>query len=267
LKHRSFCLSLVTTVTYCRCLPEVTIAGMVLESLLLSRDPEVLRIIRPALDKLDVCVEVCTGAEAGAEIISAKKFDAIIIDCDDLSGGLDVLQTVRKGVTNKNAVTFAILNGATSIRTVFGMGASFVLQKPVTMIGALRCFSAAHSAMLRERRRYFRIPIEAPVTLHYGQGGEFRVTACNLSEGGMAVRAAAPLPSSGISRVCFTLPGTTVAMEPKSELAWSDGSGKAGIRFLDLPQSSKQQLEKWIAEQLDSLEAARGRNKNAAPAR
>jgi CheY-like chemotaxis protein len=240
---------------------------MVLESLLLSRDPEVLRIVRPALDKLGVSVEVCTGSEAGAEIVAAKKFDAIVIDCDDLNGGLDVLQNIRKGATNNSAVTFAILNGGTSIRTVFGMGANFVLQKPVTMVSALRCFSAAHDAMLRERRRYFRFPIEAPVLIHYGQGGECRVTACNLSEGGMAIRSAAPLPGVAISRVRFTLPGTSVVLEPKSELAWSDGGGKAGIRFLEMPQTSQQQLEKWIAEQLDLMEAARAKAKSAAPAR
>ncbi len=234
---------------------------MVLESLLLSRDPEVLRIVRPALDKLGVGVEVCTGVEAGAEIVAAKKFDAVIVDCDDLAGGLDVLQKMRKSETNKRSVAFAILNGATSIRTAFGMGASFVLQKPITMVSALRCFSAAHGAMLRERRRYFRIPVEAQAVIHYSQSGEFRVTACNLSEGGMAIRSAAPLPQSAISRVQFTLPGTNVAMEPKAELAWSDGGGKAGLRFLELPQSSREQLEKWIAEQLDLLETARTRGK------
>jgi hypothetical protein len=237
---------------------------MVLESLLLSRDPEVMRVLRPALDKLGIAVEVCTGVEAGEEIVASKKFDAVIIDCDDLAGGMDVLQGVRRGVTNKNAVTFAILNRS-NIRTAFGMGASFVLQKPITMTSALRCFSAAHGAMLRERRRYFRVPVDAPVMIHYGENGQISVTAYNLSEGGMAIRTATPLPKAAIYKIKFTLPGTSVVMEPKSELAWSDSAGKAGIRFRDLPQSTREQLERWVADALETAEAARGK-RNSAPA-
>jgi ActR/RegA family two-component response regulator len=239
---------------------------MVLESLLVTRDPEVLRVLRLALGKLGIAVEVCTGTEAGGEIIDAKKFDAVIIDCDDLNGGLDILQGVRKGTTNKSAVTFAILNGHSSIRTAFGMGASFVLQKPITMAAALRCFSAAEGAMLRERRRYFRVPVEAPVTIHYGQGGEMRVTAYNLSEGGMAIHAASPLPATAISTVNFTLPGTRMVLEPKSELAWSDGAGKAGIRFRDLPKSTREELERWVAQKLEVIDAARAAKPQVASA-
>jgi CheY-like chemotaxis protein len=239
---------------------------MVLESLLVTRDPEVLRVLRSALDKLGIAAEVCTGSEAATEIISAKKFDAVIVDCDDLNGGLEVLQGIRKGATNKSAVTFAILNGTSSTRTVFGLGASFVLQKPITMIAALRCFSAAEGAMLRERRRYFRVPVEAPVTIHYGQGGQVVVTAYNLSEGGMAIRSACPLPATAISSVDFTLPGTRLALQPKSELAWSDGAGKAGIRFRDLPKSTREELERWVAQQLEALDAARAAKPKAASA-
>jgi c-di-GMP-binding flagellar brake protein YcgR len=174
---------------------------------------------------------------------------------------LEVLQSVRKGNTNKSAVTFAILNGNSSTRTAFGMGASFVLQKPITTASALRCFSAAHGAMVRERRRYFRVPVEAPVTVHYGQGGEVRVTAYNLSEGGMAIRSATPLPAT-ISKVNFTVPGTNLVLEPRAEVAWSDGAGQAGIRFHDLPQNAQEKLERWVAERLESATRPR---KGSAP--
>src|ERR1700758_5014061 len=102
---------------------------MALESLLLSRDPEVIRVLRPTLEKLAIEVEVCRGARSGGEILSAEKFDAIIVDCDDLQGGLEVLEALRKGTSNKNSVTFAILNGSTTTQKAFQMGANFVLQK------------------------------------------------------------------------------------------------------------------------------------------
>ena len=65
-------------------------SSMPLESLLLSRDPEVIRVLQPALEKLSIDVEVCRGVSSGQEILRTEKFDAIIVDCDDLKGALSV---------------------------------------------------------------------------------------------------------------------------------------------------------------------------------
>ena len=69
---------------------------MPLESLLLSRDPEVIRVLQPALEKLSIDVEVCRGVSSGQEILRTEKFDAIIVDCDDLKGALACLEGLRK---------------------------------------------------------------------------------------------------------------------------------------------------------------------------
>ena len=59
---------------------------MTLDSLILSKDPEVLRVIRPTLEKLSIEVEICNEARIGANILITDKFDAVIVDCDDLNG-------------------------------------------------------------------------------------------------------------------------------------------------------------------------------------
>ena len=226
---------------------------MTLEALVVSRDPNTLRVLRSTLTKLDVMVEQCTGPEAACEIMAAKKFDAIIIDCDDMPGGREMLQQVRQERSNKSSVTFAILNGATDVRTVFQMGAGFVLQKPITITSALRSFHAAYGLMHRERRRYFRLPVDIPVKLNFANGRELAVRACNLSEGGMAIQAAVALPSDAY-RVQFSLPGTDVTLSPKAELAWTDASGKGGVRFLELTLNAREQLETWIMQKMEERE-------------
>ena len=222
---------------------------MQLESLLLTRDPEVIRVLGPTLEKLAIEVEVCRGARSGNEIIQSEKFDAVIVDCDDLDGGLDVLLELRKCPSNKSSVSFAILNG-TSTHKAFELGANFVLQKPLTALSAQRCFSAAVGLMARGRRRYFRYPVEFAVSLSFGPEKQVKVTASNLSEGGMAIKFKGALPRTKLTQVKFSLPGTGAAeMEPKSELAWADGAGRAGIRFLKMPRESREHLENWLAEQ------------------
>ena len=223
--------------------------AMGMESLLVSRDPQVIRVLRPTLEKLSIDVEVCRGARSGAEILAAEKFDAVIVDCDDLQGGLDVLQELRKGLSNKNSVAFAILNGHTTTQRAFELGANFVLQKPISQLNASRCFGAALGFMARERRRYFRHPVEIPVTIVFSQGQELKAITTNISEGGMAIHFAGKLLKGGISKVVFTLPGTNTSMEPKAEIAWADAAGRAGLRFIEVPHNSQQQLEAWLGEQ------------------
>ena len=227
---------------------------MALQSLLVSRDTQVIRVLRPTLEKLAIEVEVCRGARSGIEILLSEKFDGIIVDCDDLQGGLELLQNLRNGTSNKNSVSFAILNGQTTTQKAFEMGANFVLQKPISPLNATRCFGAAIGFMTRERRRYFRHPVEFPVRAFFGQDQELRVTASNISEGGMALRFKGKLPKGGLSKVIFSLPGSNLSMEPRAEIAWADGAGRAGVRFLDMPKSSREQLEQWLGEQLDKLD-------------
>jgi CheY-like chemotaxis protein len=226
---------------------------MVLESLLVSRDPEVVRVLRPTLEKLAIDVEVCRGARSGNEILLAEKYDAVIVDCDDLHEGLQVLENLRRGTSNRNSVAFAILNGATNTQKAFQLGANFVLQKPVSALNALRCFGAAVSFMVRERRRYFRHPVDMPVTVVFGEGQELKCTATNISDGGIAILFRGKMPKGGVSKVIFELPGTATPLEPKAQLAWADGTGRAGLRFTDLAKS-RQPLELWLSDQFQKLE-------------
>ena len=222
---------------------------MPLESLLLSRDPEVIRVLRPALEKLSIDVEVCSGVNSGQEILSTEKFDAVLVDCDDLKGAVGVLESLRKSATNKNSVTFAILNGGTSTQQAFQMGANFVLQKPISALNAKRCLGAAINFMIREQRRYFRHPVEIPATIAFGGGEKLKATVTNLSEGGMAIFSRGKQPKGSVSTANFELPGIATPLEPKVQIAWMDDSGRAGLRFTEMPKDSREQLDTWLASQ------------------
>ncbi len=227
---------------------------MALESLLLSRDPEVIRVLRPALEKLSVDVEVCGGVSSGQEILRTEKFDAVVVDCDDLNGALSVLESLRKSASNNNSVTFAILNGSTTTQQAFQMGANFVLQKPISALNAKRCLSAAINFIIRENRRYFRYPVEIPASIAFGAGNKLKATVINISENGMSIFFRGELPKGGVSTANFKLPGTVTPLEPKIQVAWVDDSGRAGLRFIDMPKDSRERLDRWLAEQTDKTE-------------
>src|SRR5216110_1830918 len=114
---------------------------MTLDSLLLSQDPDLLRVIRPTLEKLSIDVEICHEARAVADILNGKR---------------------------------------TNTQEAFGMGANFVLQKPISTLNASRCFHAALNFMLKERRRYFRQPVKMQVKVVL-EGKTLNATSTNIS--------------------------------------------------------------------------------------
>jgi len=221
---------------------------MRLESLLVSRDTELAKTLQPALERFAIGMEVCVGPNAGAEILGSEHFDAVIIDCDDLQGGLEVLKQARGGSANRSSVALAVLNGKTTTRQAFDLGASFVLQKPVSLQNAVRCASAAVSMMARERRRYYRHPVDMSVTLFFGEDARLEARTTNISDGGMAVELKQPLPGKGLSGVKFTPNGMASPLELKAEVAWADEKGRMGIRFAKVPSRHLEQLEAWLAQ-------------------
>ena len=227
---------------------------MALESLLLSRDPQVIRILQPALEKLAIEVEVCEGAGSGTEIIFSEKFDAVIVDCDDLQGGVQVLQDLRKSPSNRSSVAFAILNGATTAHKAFEFGATFVLQKPITPLNAMRCFSAGLGLMIRERRRYFRCHIELPAILTLDQNREIHATTSNVSETGISTEA---LSENGAIKIVFILPVNRATVEATAECVWANSNGSAGLRFLEMSKRSRRDLDTWLEEEIIKAESPR----------
>ena len=149
----SFC-STSTEIPYLRALgpsdADTTIeTAMPLESLLLSRDMDVIHVLQQTLAKLSIDVEICRGARSGTEILLTEKFDAVIVDCDDLQDGLGVLKDLRKSPSNRSSIAFAILNGTTTTHQAFELGATFVMKKPVSPLNAMRCLSAGLGLMVR----------------------------------------------------------------------------------------------------------------------
>lgn len=224
---------------------------MTLDSLLLSQDSSLVRVVRPTLEKLSIEVELCSEARAATDILISEKFDAVIVDCDDMVGGLEVLQGLRNTPSNRNSVTFAILNGKkTTTRDAFTLGANFVLQKPISVLNASRCFNAAVNFMIKERRRYFRQPVQMGVKAVLGDK-QWKATSTNISEGGMALMVREALPKGATFQLKFSLPDINLNFDVEAEVAWADMKGRVGFRFQNVPKTSQEQLEKWLDDRME----------------
>ena len=76
----------------------------------------------------------------------------------------------------------------------------------------------------------------------------------NVSEHGMAVSAAHPLGGDQTLRLRFQLPGFPNTIETVGEISWiGESKRRTGIRFVDLPESAREQIRKWISLQPANL--------------
>jgi c-di-GMP-binding flagellar brake protein YcgR len=219
---------------------------MILKSLLLCSDEKIVRVLRRTLGDLEIEVEVCASAERALRTLTRHRFEAIIVDCSD-AGSADVLRSARSALCNKRAVAVAILDQGLGLRSVFDLGAHFVLYKPVSSERAKSSFRAARALMKRERRRNSRIAVQIPVALkNTASGASLKVTTTDVSEGGMAVSVPRRSRPTGRWQVTFTLPGTDAPLELAAEFAWEGARAQAGLRFVEVTPEITRQLGEWL---------------------
>jgi len=219
---------------------------MALQALLLSRDPEVHRTIRRVLDSANIDLDLCNTTDQARHILTRRKYDAVMVDCDDIQDAALVLRELRQGKSNKSCIAFALVNGRTNVQQAFEIGANFVLDKPISVERATRGVRAAQGLIMRERRRYHRHLVNATGAIVVDSGAELQLNITNISHGGISIECSRQLDEGGAARLRFQLPGTKRSLEIKGEIVWSTPEGRAGIRFQVLSAETKSDLDTWL---------------------
>src|SRR5271166_1162884 len=206
---------------------------MSLHSLVLCSDEKILRVLRRVLGDLEISLEHCAGTDSAVRKLTRRRFEAVIVDCEDEKKAARVLSSVRSAPCNKRAIAVALIDGERDVRSAFALGAHFVLHKPISAERAARSFRAARALMKCERRRNARLAIEIPVMFVTSQGASHqKIVTSDLGEGGMAVQLPRRAKPTGPVRVRFTLPGTDQALECAAQVAWDSAGPHTGIRFV-----------------------------------
>jgi c-di-GMP-binding flagellar brake protein YcgR len=227
---------------------------MKLQSLVLTSDEKILRVLRRVLSDLEIEMVHVTEAEMAIRKLTRVRFEAVIVDCHREETAAHVLRSARTALCNKRAVAVAILENTQATRSAWDLGAHFVLYKPISMERARTSFRAARALMKCERRRNMRIPVEIPVTLIFGANESAKTATSDLSEGGMAVRLPKRPGKPGPVKVRFVLPDTEHEVECAGEVAWQNAGNQGGIRFVDLAAETHNQIKVWLARRSPEFE-------------
>jgi len=221
---------------------------MELRVLVVCPDQDSANLLSSVLGEMGMKAEHTPSISRGLERLNEEHFDAIILDYHANQSSEDFLSKLRQNGKNRNALLVVIVDGDFSARPVFGLGANFVLYRPLSLERTRLSLRAARGLMRRERRRTPRIPVNSQASVAYPGTEDLRATLVDLSDGGTSLRSGNTLPPSCKVYFQFSLPGQQQAVRLSGEVAWQDASGRTGIRFVDVPQSSRRLMHAWLLQ-------------------
>ena len=219
---------------------------MTLQALLVSKDDNASEALSRILAGFGVPVERSSDPEIAAGRLALQKFDEVIVDFDQPEGAALVLRSATHPARGNGLVIVALISDESKVRSVFGAGAHFALNKPILVEQAKGCLRAATAILKRERRRAFRVPVQASVVLSGAGTKEIEGILLDLSESGMDVLAAQPLCPSVVVSFRFTLPDGSAEIEAQGQVSWATPNGESGVRFLDMPETQSTILKEWL---------------------
>jgi CheY-like chemotaxis protein len=221
---------------------------MDLRVLVVCPDQDAADLLSQILSEVDIEPEHAPSIARGLERLEEQHFDAIILDYRADQSSQDFLAKLRLSSNNRNTLLIAIIDDEYSARPVFGLGANFVLYRPLSVERTRLSLRAARGLMRRERRRAPRIPINAQANFDSAGAENQRATLLDLSDGGTALRSDPMVPPRCKVYFQFTLPGQQQLVRLSGEVAWQDASGRTGIRFVDVPQASRRLIHGWLLQ-------------------
>jgi CheY-like chemotaxis protein len=221
---------------------------MALSSLVVCAEDEAVAVLSRVLQDLDIKVEISRNPQALLASPPGRRFDAVVVDCQEQASALPLIAHFRQTSENGQAVVIALVNSQADASEVFGRGANFLLYKPVSRERALDSLRAARGMMRQERRIEPRIPVQASAALAFPGKENAEATLVELSESGVGLRTQDQLPPACKAYLQFSLPESQAVVRLAGEVMWQDKTGRVGIRLVSVPPTSRRLLHRWLQE-------------------
>ncbi len=201
--------------------------------------------------EVGVEAHISSGNAGIPEELSSGKFEGLLLDIDVVPQAMAVLTAVRKSRSNENAVVFAVATDTLQRHAAIENGATILLERPLDGQKLRRALYASYDQMARERRRYFRCAVQAPVLLtRPNSQADFRCTSINISSSGIAVNTPSVFTPGEELQLIIFLRDAELSVRAMATVVWDDRHGKTGLSFRCCTPQHQSDLEGWLDSQL-----------------
>ncbi|HEY6768326.1 MAG TPA: PilZ domain-containing protein [Candidatus Sulfotelmatobacter sp.] len=219
---------------------------MNLQALLFSADDAAAEVLGRVLPALGIAGERSSDPEAAMARIEQQKFDALLVDFENPEAAEALIEQARRLGSGHPPLTVALVADPSQVRNILSGGAQFVLYKPVSEQKARAGLRAVAALLSRERRRAYRVPVQAPVELTLPDTRHIEAILLDLSETGMDVLTAEAQCPGALVEFRFQLPDGSLLIEAHGQVAWANPNGQTGIHFIDLPDDIRSEMRDWL---------------------
>lgn len=219
---------------------------MDLRVLVVCPDQNAATLLTTVLSEMEMAVEHTPSISRGLKLLDEQPFDAIVLDYRADHASEKFPACLRQSARNRTTMLIAVVDGEFNARPLFRLGANFVLYRPLSAERTRLSMHAARGLMRRERRRSPRTRVNSPATVSYAGAPDFSATLIDINDGGALITTRNRLPSAGKVYFEFAPPGQGQLVRLAGDVVWQDSSGRAGIRFLNVPRASRRLIQAWL---------------------
>ena len=217
-------------------------------SLLLCADAEAVQVFSRIFQELHIAVECCGDPDTAQARIDEVRFEVLLLDCSGTPDALHLIFHARRSRANRSALIIAIVDNQTQAGEAFAAGVNFILYRPVLQEHIAQSERANGGRVSQERRKRPRAEVSTSADISFAAKESAPAIMMDLSEGGTTLRTPFPIPPHCKVYFQFFLPRTSGVVRLSGEVVWQS-SGRAGIRFVSVPQASQRVLKSWLQAQ------------------
>ncbi len=218
-----------------------------LSLLLVEDDAASLELMSEVFLSLNADVCAISDSLEAAALVGKRKFDGIFLDLEmPTLNGLELAREIRRSSWNKSAPIVMVTgrDDRQTMQEAFSNGATFFLLKPVDRHKLTTLFRTVRGAMVDNRRRYLRAPLQTDLTCNCDSRILYGRT-WNLSLGGLQVEVDG-LKQGDAVRTRFQLPSSVTVIDAFGSVAWVR-ENRQGIRFTKLSRQNEDDIRSFIA--------------------
>lgn len=213
--------------------------------------PEILGLIKAMIEPLGCEVLALTDSREAAVRVETQHFDAVFLDVGmPYINGIELTKSVRSSSLNSK-VPIVLLTGnddAQTMRQGFKAGATYFIGKPVSQERIQTLFNAVFGPMLKQRRKYARLPFQTTVLCSSGLNGKKQFTAksINIGEGGMAIESSTIVEVGGSLSLEFYLPSTDRPLHLTAKVHRLTPPDRYAVEFIQPSDLDRQAIENYV---------------------
>src|SRR5271170_65850 len=103
------------------------------QALLFCPDEKLARVVSQVFGELDFAIEVVLEPFAAVKKLMARRYDAIVVDCENEQNASLLFKSARNSSSNQTSLAIALVEGQTGVAKAYRIGANLVLTKPINV--------------------------------------------------------------------------------------------------------------------------------------